>query len=57
MLLRNSIAFDSCNLLFQIFLLEMGKHDNATWPSFLLTFLQIFGFVFEIYFPILPEFV
>ena len=57
MLLRNSIAFDSCNLLFQIFLLETGKHNNATRPSLLLTFLQIFGFVFEIYFPILPELV
>ena len=57
MLLRNSIAFDSCNLMFQIFLLETGKRNKATCPSFLLTFLQIFGFAFEIYFPILPDLV
>ena len=35
----------------------LGFQDKATCPSFLLTFLQIFGFPFEIYFPILPDLV
>ena len=35
----------------------LGFQDKATCPSFLLTFLQIFGFAFEIYFPILPDLV